>query len=106
TYTSAPLMGYTFSDDIVTLGNQGNFTRSVPTSGEWSYSILRSVNIMIDRLENKLQDVLEPEAYNHWMGIGRFFRAFRYSQLVFQYGDVPYYDHVVSDIDMDDLYKP
>lgn len=106
TYTSAPLMGYTFSDDIVTLGNQGNFTRSVPTSGEWSYSILRSVNIMIDRLENKLQSVLEAEAYNHWMGIGRFFRAFRYSQLVFQYGDVPYYDHVVSDIDMDDLYKP
>src|SRR5690606_74595 len=92
-YGSAALMGFTFSDDIVSLGNQGNFTRAVPNSGEWSYSSIRSINIMIDRLENRMQDILEDEAYAHWMGIGRFFRAFRYSQLVFQYGDVPYYDH-------------
>lgn len=101
-----PLLGYQHSDDIVILGNQSNFTRAVPNSGIWSMTTLRGINIMIDRLENRMQDVLQPEAYAHWMGIGRFFRAFRYSQLVTQYGDVPYYDHVPSDLDLDDLYKP
>lgn len=106
TYSSAPLMGYTFSDDIVRLGNQGNFTRAVPNSGIWGMSSIRSLNIMIDRIQNQMKSVLSDEAYGHWMGIGRFFRGFRYSELAFQYGDVPYYDHVVSDVDFDDLYKP
>lgn len=105
-YSGAALMGFTFSDDAVNLGRQGNFTRAVPNTGAWSYTLLRSINLMIDRVENNMADKLEEEAYLHWMGIGRFFRGFRYSQLVFQYGDVPYYDHVVSDIDLDDLYKP
>ncbi len=102
----SPLMGYQFSDDIVHNGNQGNFTRTVPNSQIWSMVVLRSVNIMIDRIENKMSNILTPEQYAHWMGIGRFFRGVRYSELVFAYGDVPYYDHVVSDTDMDDLYKP
>ena len=106
TNTYSPLMGYTFSDDIVHNGNQGNFTRSVPNSQIWNMVVLRSINIMIDRIENKMSDVLTTEQYAHWMGIGRFFRAMKYSELVFAYGDVPYYDHVVSDTDMDDLYKP
>src|SRR3546814_19506834 len=63
---------------------------AVPNSGIWSYSLVRSINIMIDRVQNKMEGVLEEEAYNHWMGIGRFFRGFRYAQLVQQYGDVPY----------------
>lgn len=105
-YGGAALMGFTFSDDAVLLGRQGNFTRAVPNSGIWSYSLVRSINIMIDRVENRMADKLEEEAYLHWMGVGRFFRGFRYSQLAFQYGDVPYYDHVVSDVDLDDLYKP
>src|SRR3546814_2113507 len=79
---------------------------AVPNSGIWSYSLVRSINIMIDRVQNKMEGVLEEEAYNHWMGIGRFFRGFRYAQLVQQYGDVPYYDYVVADAAMDELYKP
>lgn len=101
-----PLLGFQHSDDIVSLGNQSNFTRAVPTSGSWSYTTVRGINILLDRLENRMQNILEPEAYNHWTGIGRFFRAFRYSQLVTQYGDIPYFDHVPSDIDLDNLYKP
>lgn len=106
TNTYSPLMGYTFSDDIVHNGNQGNFTRSVPNSQVWNMVIIRSINMMIDRIENKMGNVLSEEQYAHWMGIGRFFRAMRYSELVVSYGDVPYYDHVVSDTDPDDLYKP
>jgi hypothetical protein len=61
---------------------------------------------MIDRIETRMKDVLPEEAFNHWTGIARFFRGLEYADLVARYGDVPYYDHVVSDVDMDDLYKP
>ncbi len=105
TNSSAPLMGYQFSDDIVHNGNQGNFTRAVPNSQIWNMTLIRSINIMLDRIENKMGDVLTSEQYSHWTGVGRFYRAMRYSTLAFAYGDVPYYNHVVSDTDMDDLYK-
>src|SRR5690606_10427719 len=63
-------------------------------------------NIMIDRVQNRMEGILEPEAYHHWLGVGRFFRGFRYAQLVQTYGDVPYYDYVVPDTALDELYKP
>lgn len=106
TNSYSPLMGYQFSDDVVHNGNQGNFTRAVPNSQIWNMVVLRSINIMIDRVENNMKGTLSDEAYSHWMGIGQFFRALRYAELVFEYGDVPYYDHVPSDTDLDDLYKP
>lgn len=102
----APLMGFTFSDDIIHNGPQGNFTRSVPNSQVWSMGLIRSINIMLDRVENKMKGILSTEAHNHWMGVGRFFRAMEYADIARSYGDVPYYDHVVSDTDFDDLYKP
>ncbi|HCC86145.1 MAG TPA: RagB/SusD family nutrient uptake outer membrane protein [Porphyromonadaceae bacterium] len=104
--TGAPVEGFTFSDDIIHNGSQGNFTRSVPNSQIWSMSLIRSINIMLDRVENKMGSILSTEAYNHWIGVGRFFRALEYASIVTAYGDVPYYDHVVSDTDLDDLYKP
>ena len=108
TTTGAPLEGFQFSDDILHLGNQPNFTRSVPNSASWQdeYGILRSVNILIDRIENRMEGILTTEAYNHWLGVARFFKAMQYADLAAKFGDVPYYDHVVSDADMDDLYKP
>ncbi|MDD2512146.1 MAG: RagB/SusD family nutrient uptake outer membrane protein [Proteiniphilum sp.] len=105
-YTGAPLMGFTFSDDIIHNGSQGNFTRSVPNSQVWNMKLIRSINIMLNRIENKMQGILSTEASNHWMGVGRFFRAIEYADIATAYGDVPYYDHVVSDTDLDDLYKP
>lgn len=95
----------TFSDDVVRQGNQGEFSLAVPNSAIWSYTNIRSINIMLDRIENRMTDILTPEAYNHWTGIGRFFRAMRYADLVTTYGDVPYYDKPVSDTDYAALYK-
>ncbi len=106
TTTSAPLMGYTFSDDVLSLGNQSNFTRAVPISGIWNYSNIRSLNVMVDRIENRMGAILSDEAKSHWLGVAKFYRAWRYAQLVFTYGNVPYYDYPVSDTDLDALYKP
>ncbi|MDR2275300.1 MAG: RagB/SusD family nutrient uptake outer membrane protein [Sphingobacterium sp.] len=103
---SAPIVGFTNTDDIVVLGNQPNFTRSVPNSGIWSYSDIRSTNVMLDRIEGKMESILSAEAKKHWLAVGKFFRAFAYSQLVQSYGDVPYYEHELKDTQVEELYKP
>ena len=102
----APLVGYVNHDDYVVLGNQPNFTRAVPTSSIWSYSTIRSLNIMVNRIEERMGSVLTNEAKNHWLGIAKFFRAMEYARLVRTYGDVPYIDREVGDTDYDELYKP
>lgn len=101
----APLVGFTNSDDIVVLGNQINFTRAVPNSSIWSYATIRSLNIMLDRIDTRMSNILTPGEKAHWTGIGRFFRAMRYAQLVEQFGDVPYYSKEVSDTDFPELFK-
>lgn len=106
TTTGAPLVGFTNTDDMVVQGNQPNFTRAVPNSAIWSYTTIRSINIMLDRIETRMSGVLTPTAKAHWTGIGRFFRAFRYSELVQAYGDVPYYTREIKDTELDELYKP
>ncbi|HTG54738.1 MAG TPA: RagB/SusD family nutrient uptake outer membrane protein, partial [Niabella sp.] len=102
----AAMMGYQFSDDVFLMGNQGNFTRAVPASNIWSYSMIRSVNILLNRIETRMGGILTEEAKNHWTGIGRFFRALEYSDLVTRFGDVPYYDYLPDAEDFDALYKP
>lgn len=118
-------LGYLFSDDMLYYGNQTEFEVSVPTSRgnntatstyiswlekytgpTWNFSWLRKSNIMINRIENRMKDILNEEAFNHWMGIARFFRAMDYAGLVTVFGDVPYYDHEISDSDYEDLYLP
>lgn len=106
TTDGAPLVGYTNSDDMVILGNQANFTRSVPNSSIWSYTTIRSINIMLDRIETKMSTILSAEAKAHWTGIGRFFRGYRYATLVQSYGDVPYYTREIKNSELDELYKP
>jgi len=106
TTTGAPLMSNTHTDDVFALGNQSNFTRAVPNSSAWGYVQVRSFNILIDRVQNRMADVLSAEAQRHWLGIGRFLRGQRYSRLVFSFGDVPYYDREVFDNEPEELYKP
>lgn len=80
------------------------FTRNAPSSSSlWSFTTVRRVNLMIARLENS---ELPEETKNHWLGVGRFFRAMEYAKLVSNFGDVPWYDEVVDDSEKDLLYKP
>lgn len=120
----AAYLGYLFSDDIVQNGTQTNFELSVPsargttsssstenvwltnyTGPTWNFAFIRTTNIMLERLNTHLKGKLSDEAFNHWVGVGRFFRGVEYAGLATVFGDVPYYDHVVSDIDYDDLFK-
>lgn len=102
------LMGQTLNDDFVSDKSQNNLQPEVvPVSdGAWNFSNIRKANYVIanvDRLP------LETTGRNHWRGVARFFRACYYSNLVFTFGDVPWFDRVpvISDnkADMDYLYK-
>ena len=79
----------------------------IPTSdGNWSFTNVRKANYILENVDRLDAD---SATINHWRGIGRFFRAVFYSNLVFLYGDVPYLDHVPvssnSKQDLDYLYK-
>ena len=109
----------TFCDDYASTGQQSNFISQVPedagttTSGyvgntggqTWCFSMVRKANIFLDRLEERMQGVLDEEQYAHWTAVAKFFKAFEYTRLVITYGDVPYYEHTVSSSDFDELYK-
>lgn len=117
----APNLNYTFNDDAVRRSTQTQFDRSIPTtkgstsldlmwqSGftgpTWNFAWVRKANIMLDRITKLMPDVLTSEQYNHWTGIGRFFRGLEYARLVNVFGDVPYYDTEVKNTDKDALYK-
>ena len=46
---------------------------------------------MLDRMNNKMTKVLSEEAFNHWSGIGDFFRGImEYTDLVTGIWDVPF----------------
>lgn len=119
--TYAPNANYTFNDDAVRLSTQTQFGRTVPTSKgstsldmmwqseftgpTWNFAWIRKANVMLDRVSARMKDILTEEQYNHWMGIGRFFRGMEYARLVNVFGDVPYYDTEVLNTDKDALYK-
>lgn len=121
TTTYAPNINFTFNDDAVRRSTQTQFDRSIPTtkgstsldlmwqSGftgpTWNFAWIRKANIMLDRITKLMPDVLTSEQYNHWTGIGRFFRGLEYARLVNVFGDVPYYDTEVKNTDKDALYK-
>lgn len=116
-----PNVQYTFNDDAVVMSSQTQFSRSVPSSKgstsldlmwesqftgpTWNFAWVRKANVMIDRINDRMNGVLSEEAKNHWLGVGRFFRGLEYARLVNVFGDVPYYEHEVKNTDKDELYK-
>ena len=117
----APVRSTTFSDDFVSEGTQSNFENSVPTSRgtssesrssmdqyygpNWGFGRVRKANIFIDRIENVAKEKISEEAYQHWLSVAYFFKAYEYADLVNVFGDVPYFATTVSDAEPDVMYK-
>ena len=116
--------GYPFSDDMVQRGKQMLFDNQVPAtlgSGNnttsppawrtiwagptWYFGWIRKANLMTERIESRMKDVLSVEAYNHWMAVARFFKALDYCRLVSVFGDVPYFETDFPITDKDVMYK-
>ena len=117
----APLRGYWFSDDFTSTGKQTGFETQAPPSRvdlretavwlttyagpTWDFAWVRKSNLFLERIEDMKDVHIEEEAYQHWTAVARFFRGYEYSRLVSVFGDVPYYDHLLGDGELDQLYK-
>lgn len=76
----------------------------VATSKSWSedtWKPLRKINMLLEN--NKCEDASVRDQYN---GVAYFFRALFYYEKVRQYGDIPWYDHVLASDNEADLKKP
>lgn len=81
-----------------------NYAVSAPaSSSEWDFAFIRKANIMLERID---QAPISDEAKNHWKGVARFFRAFRYLQLVQAYGNVPWIGRSMDISETGMIYKP
>lgn len=87
------LMGQTLNDDFASDVDQQDLQPvNIPVSdGAWSFSNVRKANYVI---ANVGRLPLSDKDIAHWMGVARFFRACYYSNLVFTFGDVPWFDRV------------
>ena len=113
----APLLGYNFSDNCVNINVQSNFESSIPASRSsstwlqqyagpsWYFGWIRKSNVFLEKIESYSKPNITTEAYGHWTGIARFFRALEYSKLVATFGDVPYYAKTFTETDYDQMFK-
>jgi starch-binding outer membrane protein, SusD/RagB family len=117
----APLRGYNFSDDVTSAGKQTNFENLAPSTRAstletspwlptyagptWNFTWVRKSNLLLERVEEMHGTYLDDAAYQHWSAIARFFRGYEYSKLVSVFGNVPYYDHVLVETELDELHK-
>jgi len=102
------------SDDFAAV-TPVEYIKQIPASGGgWSFShtsskpaSIRRANQFIEKVEEiEIGDKMSEEAKAHWIGVGRFFRAYEYCLLVQRFGDVPWFDKVLSEKDTELLYKP
>lgn len=117
----APLRGYTFSDDLASTGKQAGFETQAPPSRSstseagawlssyagptWNFSWVRKANYFLSRVDQMKAEYLTEEQYKHWSAVARFFRGFEYSRLVSVFGNVPYFDHMLTDVELSEMYK-
>ncbi|MDL2255349.1 RagB/SusD family nutrient uptake outer membrane protein, partial [Parabacteroides sp. OttesenSCG-928-K15] len=92
------------SDDAIlaAVNTTLNGSRAVVNSGgNWGWGQIRSVNFFFDNCSRCLDDI---KLWQHFLGEAHFFRAYLYFEKVKSYGDVPWYNTVLS-MDSEDLYK-
>lgn len=86
------------ADGNVSAENQGGWT-------EGSWANLRNINYFLENLQ-RVKGKVSDEIYNHYEGVGRFWRAYFYFDKVRTFGGVPFYDKVISSNDEEALNKP
>ncbi|WP_223548716.1 RagB/SusD family nutrient uptake outer membrane protein [Aestuariivivens sp. NBU2969] len=67
------------------------------------YAKIRRVNIMLDVLS---ESPISESEKAHWRGVGLFFRAYVYFDMLQAFGGVPWIENDINDQSEDELYKP
>lgn len=92
------------ADDMIDneLGDLMMGQRSPFDEKGWNWSMLRSINYYLQN-SDKCKDESARRKYD---GVALFFRAYFYFEKVKRYGDVPWYDQVLTSEDDEFLFKP
>ena len=70
----------------------------------WSWSGLRRINYFLDALQSE-DCTVDEDVKEHYLALGKWFRAWYYFDKLGSYGDVPWFEHLVSSTDEATLYK-
>ena len=81
-----------------------NNAYTAETSTSWSWSQLRNINYFLDALHSE-NCTVKDEVRNHFEGVARWFRAWFYYDKLATYGPVPWFEHCLSNTDLDEMYK-
>ena len=94
----------TFTDDQAARSLDLFPTTAPASNSHWDYTYIRKANLLLVRVPQ--MSALGDEARNHYLGVGRFFRAFEYANLVRHFGDVPYINRYLDQSDIEAIYAP
>ena len=102
TSTNGVFYWQTLNDNQISSGFQDWYSRTVDASnGTWngSYTEIRRANTLIAKVPGI--ESMSEAAKNHWIGIGRLYRAYYHYVLVRSFGDCIWVDHVLDVTDDD-----
>lgn len=94
----------TFTDDQAARSMDLFPTTAPATNSHWDYTYIRKANLLLTRVPAMVN--ISTEAMNHYLGVGRFFRAFEYANLIRHFGDVPYIDAYLDQSNLEAIYAP
>ena len=102
TSTNGVFYWQTLNDNQISSGFQDWYSRTVDASnGTWngSYTEIRRANTIIEKVPGI--EGMSDAAKNHWVGVGRLYRALYHYYLVRSFGDCVWVDHVLDVTDED-----
>lgn len=112
-YTLLPSLGNVFylesarTDYCAATSYHGFFldgTYNPEQTTSWDWLGLRKINYFLDALRSEDCTVAE-DVKEHYLALGYWFRAWDYFEKLTTYGDVPWFEHLISSTDYDTLYK-
>lgn len=88
--------GDAYNDLIATKTSTDYFRADViwdgSKQGSWSYSFARRIAFMLEGMEKNAKGKVSDEAYKHYEGLARFWRAYTYMARVKTWSNVPWID--------------
>ena len=97
TSTNGVFYWQTLNDNQISSGFQDWYSRTVDASnGTWngSYTEIRRANTLIEKVPGI--ESMSEASKNHWIGVGRLYRAYYHYVLVRSFGDCVWVDHVLD----------
>jgi hypothetical protein len=84
--------------------NGWDFTKQTGwSSSDWKDLYL--INYFLENMGKAAAGVADDQTMKHYEGVGRFWRAWFYYDMVRKFGDVPWYDQPIDADDTENLYK-